>query len=73
MAASFSRQSYHIRTEKYENETPPEGLVFPEIEIPARAANLGMIFYTGTNFPAKYRGGIFFAQPGSWDRDRRAG
>jgi glucose/arabinose dehydrogenase len=58
----------HIRTKEYENETPPEGLVFPEIETPAHAADLGMIFYTGTQFPAKYRGGIFFAQHGSWNR-----
>jgi glucose/arabinose dehydrogenase len=58
----------HIRTEEYKNETPPEGLVFPEIETPADAADLGMIFYTGTTFPAKYRGGIFFAQHGSWNR-----
>jgi glucose/arabinose dehydrogenase len=58
----------HIRTEEYKDETPPENLVFPEIETPAHAANLGMIFYTGTNFPEKYRGGIFFAQHGSWDR-----
>ncbi|HEX3496711.1 MAG TPA: PQQ-dependent sugar dehydrogenase [Methylocella sp.] len=58
----------HIRTDEYKNETPPEGLVFPEIETPAHAANLGMIFYTGTRFPAKYRGGIFFAQHGSWNR-----
>ncbi len=58
----------HIRTNEYKKETPPEGLVFPEIETPAHAADLGMIFYTGTNFPAKYRGGIFFAQHGSWNR-----
>jgi glucose/arabinose dehydrogenase len=58
----------HTRTEEYKDETPPKGLVFPEIETPAHAADLGMIFYTGTNFPAKYRGGIFFAQHGSWDR-----
>ncbi|MGH6836189.1 MAG: PQQ-dependent sugar dehydrogenase [Methylocella sp.] len=58
----------HTRTDEYKNETPPEGLVFPEIETPAHAADLGMTFYTGTKFPAKYRGGIFFAQHGSWDR-----
>jgi len=58
----------HTRTNEYKNETPPEGLVFPEIETPAHAADLGMTFYTGTNFPAKYRGGIFFAQHGSWNR-----
>ncbi len=58
----------HTRTNEYKNETPPENLVFPEIETPAHAAGLGMTFYTGTNFPAKYRGGIFFAQHGSWNR-----
>jgi glucose/arabinose dehydrogenase len=58
----------HIRTNEYKGETPPEGLVFPEIETPAHAADLGMTFYTGTNFPKKYIGGIFFAQHGSWDR-----
>jgi glucose/arabinose dehydrogenase len=58
----------HIRTNEYKDETPPEGLVFPEIETPAHAADLGMTFYRGTNFPEKYRGGIFFAQHGSWDR-----
>jgi glucose/arabinose dehydrogenase len=58
----------HTRTEEYKNETPPEGLVFPEIETAAHAANLGMIFCTGTHFPAKYRDGIFFAQHGSWNR-----
>ncbi len=63
----------HIRTNEYKNETPPEGLVFPEIETPAHAADLGMTFYAGTNFPAKYRGGIFFAQHGSWDRSVRIG
>ncbi len=58
----------HIRTKEYKNETPPEGLVFPEIETPAHAADLGMTFYAGTQFPEKYRGGIFFAQHGSWNR-----
>ena len=27
-----------------------------------------MMFYTGKMFPAKYRGGIFSAQHGSWNR-----
>jgi glucose/arabinose dehydrogenase len=58
----------HTRTNEYKDETPPDGLVFPEIETPAHAADLGMTFYTGTKFPEKYRGGIFFAQHGSWDR-----
>ena len=34
----------------------------------AHAADLGMMFYTGKMFPEKYRGGIFSAQHGSWNR-----
>jgi glucose/arabinose dehydrogenase len=58
----------HIRTREYKNDTPPDGLVFPEIELAAHAANLGLTFYTGSQFPQKYKGGIFFAQHGSWNR-----
>jgi glucose/arabinose dehydrogenase len=58
----------HTRTNEYMDETPPENLVFPEIEMVAHAADLGMIFYTGTKFPEKYWGGIFSAQHGSWNR-----
>jgi glucose/arabinose dehydrogenase len=36
--------------------------------MPAHAADLGLTFYTGNKFPAKYRGGIFSAQHGSWNR-----
>ena len=34
----------------------------------AHAADLGMTFYDGDSFPRKYRGGIFSAQHGSWNR-----
>ncbi len=37
------------------------------------AADLGMMFYTGRSFPAKYRGGIFSAQHGSWNRTEPVG
>ena len=42
--------------------------MFPEIEMVAHAADLGMTFYRGAQFPQKYRGGIFSAQHGSWNR-----
>jgi glucose/arabinose dehydrogenase len=61
------------RTREFANEQPPEGLVFPEIEEVAHAADLGMIFYRGQMFPEKYRGGIFSAQHGSWNRSVRVG
>jgi glucose/arabinose dehydrogenase len=57
-----------IRTEEYKAEQPPEGVFFPQVETAPHAADLGMTFYTGAMFPQKYRGGIFSAQHGSWNR-----
>jgi len=33
-------------------------------------ASLEMTFYEGTEFPAEYRGDIFAAEHGSWNRPR---
>ena len=48
----------------------PEGVTFiePQVEMEAHAADLGMSFYNKSSFPQKYRGGIFSAQHGSWNR-----
>ncbi|WP_458756909.1 PQQ-dependent sugar dehydrogenase [Afipia sp. TerB] len=62
-----------VRTVEYKADTPPANVVYPEIEMDAHAADLGMIFYTGKSFPAKYRGGIFSAQHGSWNRTEPIG
>ena len=61
------------RTHEYRDEEPPDGLVFPEVDMDAHAADLGMVFYRGARFPARYRGGIFNAQHGSWDRSEPIG
>jgi glucose/arabinose dehydrogenase len=63
----------HVRTHEYAGDKPPEGVVFPQVEQDAHAADLGMIFYRGTMFPPEYRGGIFVAQHGSWDRSEPIG
>ena len=57
-----------IRTVEYKDQTPPADVVFPQVEMDAHAADLGMAFYAGDKFPAKYRGGFFSAQHGSWNR-----
>jgi glucose/arabinose dehydrogenase len=57
-----------IRTNEYKNDTPPANVVFPQVEQAAHAADLGLMFYTGTMFPPKYRGAIFSTQHGSWNR-----
>lgn len=51
----------------------PANSVFPEVEFPAHQAQLGMAFYSGNRFPAKYRGGIFVAAHGSWNRTKPSG
>ena len=61
------------RTVEYKSDTPPNNVVFPEVEMDAHAADLGMTFYSGKSFPAKYRGGIFSAQHGSWNRTEPVG
>ncbi len=40
----------------------------PALELGPHVAALGMRFYTGARFPEKYRGGIFIAEHGSWNR-----
>ncbi|NIX76208.1 PQQ-dependent sugar dehydrogenase [Microvirga terricola] len=62
-----------VRTNEYKNDPLPAGLVPPQVEMAAHAANLGMTFYTGTMFPQFYRGGIFTAQHGSWNRTKPIG
>jgi glucose/arabinose dehydrogenase len=62
-----------VRTEEYKSSQPPADLVFPQVEEIAHAADLGMTFYTGAMFPASYRGGIFSAQHGSWNRSQPVG
>jgi len=49
-----------------------------EFTAPARAlgphvAALGMRFYTGRMFPEQYRGGVFIAEHGSWNRSTPIG
>lgn len=63
----------HVRTIEYGDSAPPADARFPEVETVAHAADLGLSFYTGGMFPPGYRGGIFSAQHGSWNRTRPVG
>ena len=40
----------------------------PDVAFPAHWAPNGLVFYNGTQFPAEYRGGVFVAFHGSWNR-----
>jgi glucose/arabinose dehydrogenase len=45
--------------------------VKPAALLGPHAAPLGMRFYTGTMFPAQYRGAIFIARHGPWNRTKK--
>jgi glucose/arabinose dehydrogenase len=62
-----------VRTNEYKDQQPPAGLTPPQVEMAAHAADLGMSFYSGRMFPQRYRGGIFSAQHGSWNRTQPVG
>ncbi len=40
----------------------------PRVELQAHSAPLGLVFYSGTMFPPEYRGDLFVAFHGSWNR-----
>jgi len=45
----------------------------PAQKLGAHVAPLGVKFYTGEMFPAEYRGQIFIAEHGSWNRSKKIG
>ena len=60
-----------VRTNEYKDKKIPKAYADnyckPQVETIAHAADLGMMFYTGSMFPAKYKNAIFSAQHGSWN------
>jgi len=45
----------------------------PALRIQAHSAALGMDFYTGEAFPARYKNALFVAEHGSWNRTSKVG
>jgi glucose/arabinose dehydrogenase len=45
----------------------------PALRLGAHVAALGMRFYVGQMFPAAYRGAVFIAEHGSWNRSSKVG
>ncbi|HSH78734.1 MAG TPA: PQQ-dependent sugar dehydrogenase [Herpetosiphonaceae bacterium] len=62
-----------VRTTEYKDDPVPADVVNPQVEMDDHAADLGLVFYSGSMFPQKYRGGIFTAQHGSWNRTKPIG
>ena len=61
------------RTNEYKDSEPPKDAVFPVVETAPHAADLGLLFYTGSKFPDKYKKGVFTTQHGSWNRTQPVG
>jgi glucose/arabinose dehydrogenase len=45
----------------------------PDVLLQPHFASLEMLFYDGAQFPAEYKGDVFAAEHGSWNRQKRAG
>ena len=54
-------------------KAPKQTYQKPVQKLGAHVASLGMIFYQGKMFPKKYRGQIFIAEHGSWNRSKKSG
>lgn len=48
-------------------------VIVPDVLLRPHSASLGMTFYDGTQFPSHYKGDIFAAEHGSWNRSTRTG
>jgi glucose/arabinose dehydrogenase len=48
-------------------------VVTPDVLVQPHMASLCLTFYTGASFPKEYRGDIFAAEHGSWNREPRTG
>lgn len=65
--------SGRIADPQFGNQKPCSQFVKPAVEMQAHSAPLGLAFYTGTLFPSDYRGDLFIAFHGSWNRSEPTG
>ncbi len=69
---SYIGQNYDPKHEGKMPDLVKRALV-PDVLIQAHSAALGIAFYTGNQFPQRYRNGAFVALHGSWNRSTTAG
>jgi glucose/arabinose dehydrogenase len=58
---------------EYHDPARCAGTTPPALKMQAHSAPLGIAFYTGTQFPPEYRGDLFVAFHGSWNRSEKTG
>ena len=57
-----------VRDPQFGSERGCDEFTFPQWELPAHVAALGMRFYGGSMFPESWKNVIFIAEHGSWNR-----
>ncbi len=62
-----------VKDPDYGNKRNCREFTPPEAELGAHVASLGIKFYTGKQFPEKYRNNLFIAEHGSWNRNPPSG
>ncbi len=63
------------REPRHDDIDPAEvaSTLYPDVLLGSHVAVLDILFYTGDQFPEKYRDGMFLALHGSWNRAERIG
>jgi glucose/arabinose dehydrogenase len=64
-----------IQDPRHEGKKPElaSQVIVPDVLVQSHSASLNLVFYDGDRFPAEYRGDIFAAFHGSWNKKRRTG
>ena len=62
-----------IADPEFGDERPCAELVPPALDLGPHVGAIGMRFYRGEAYPARYRGQIFIAEHGSWNRSNKIG
>lgn len=62
-----------IKDPEFGNKRPCSDFTKPAQNLGAHVAPLGLKFSTGPMFPETYRGNLFIAEHGSWNRTRKSG
>jgi glucose/arabinose dehydrogenase len=69
---SYYGQHVDVRPQPPRPDLVARALV-PDYALGPHTGSLGLVFYDGDWFPAKYRGGVFVGQHGSWNRKPPSG
>ena len=72
----FSYYGQHVEPRILEKDQRPDLVkkaIVPDVPLGCHTASLGLAFYIGNAFPAKYRNGAFIGQHGSWNSSKLAG